>query len=256
MDFVKGFECLQKAISLNRENVPGLLLELGEKYRFYAGFPEKQQYYIKEAFKIDNDSAQYYSGLASFESDEKRTESYLKSYAKDSTNVGTIFSLAVNYSRQGKYNDAIKYFQKIEKKLKENSPFASNESIFFRSRKEIGYLYWLAGDKKEAEKWFNEQKRLDEESLKLGRVYSIDANYDLAQIYALMGVKEKAYENLRIVAKIRVCPWWLLNLIKSDSSLNSLRNEPEFKQIVSNLEAKYQAEHERVRKWLEEQGKL
>ena len=128
--------------------------------------------------------------------------------------------------------------------------------FFSDSKKQIGYLYWLAGDKKEAEKWFNEQKRLDEESLKLGRIYSIDANFDLVGIYAVMGDKEKAYENLRIINKIRVCPWWLLNLIKSDSSFNSLRNEPEFQQIVSDLEAKFQAEHERVRKWLEEEGKL
>jgi len=255
MDYVKGFECLHKAISLNRENVPGLLRELGAHYRFSAGFPEKHQYYIQEAFKIDNDSAQYYNGLASFESDEKRIESLLKSYVKDSTNVATIFSLASTYCNLGQYKKAIKYFQKIEKKLKENSPFASSEDIFYRAKKAIGYNYWLAGDKKEAEKWFNEQKRLDEESLKLGRSYSIDANFDLIGIYAVMGDKEKAYENLRIVDIIRVCPWWLLNLIKSDSSLNSLRNEPEFQKIVSDLESKYQAEHERVRKWLEEQGK-
>jgi hypothetical protein len=36
----------------------------------------------------------------------------------------------------------------------------------------------------------------------------------------------------------------------------TIRNEPEFQQIVRDTEAKYQAEHERVRKWLEEQGKL
>jgi molybdopterin converting factor small subunit len=45
-------------------------------------------------------------------------------------------------------------------------------------------------------------------------------------------------------------------LIKSDPLFNSIRNEPEFQQIVKDLEAKYQAEHERVRKWLEKQGKL
>ena len=45
-------------------------------------------------------------------------------------------------------------------------------------------------------------------------------------------------------------------LIKNDPLFNSIRNEPEFQQIVRDVEAKYQAEHERVRKWLEEQGKL
>ena len=48
----------------------------------------------------------------------------------------------------------------------------------------------------------------------------------------------------------------LLNLINSDSSLYSLRNEPEYQEILKEMEAKYQAEHERVRKWLEEQGML
>jgi molybdopterin converting factor small subunit len=38
--------------------------------------------------------------------------------------------------------------------------------------------------------------------------------------------------------------------------LDSLRDEPEFLQIVRDVEAKYQAEHERVRKWLEENNML
>jgi hypothetical protein len=44
--------------------------------------------------------------------------------------------------------------------------------------------------------------------------------------------------------------------IKDDPMLDSIRYEPEFQQIVRDLEAKYQAENERVRKWLEEQGML
>ena len=42
---------------------------------------------------------------------------------------------------------------------------------------------------------------------------------------------------------------------KDDPLFNSIRNEPEFQQIVKDIEAKYQAEHERVRKWLEGAGK-
>jgi hypothetical protein len=44
--------------------------------------------------------------------------------------------------------------------------------------------------------------------------------------------------------------------MKTDPLFNSIRNEPEFQQIVRYVEAKYQAEHERVRKWLEEQATL
>ena len=47
-----------------------------------------------------------------------------------------------------------------------------------------------------------------------------------------------------------------VTIIKHDPLFNSIRNEPEFLQIAKDVEAKYQAEHERVRKWLEEQGML
>ena len=80
--------------------------------------------------------------------------------------------------------------------------------------------------------------------------------YDLAAVYAFMGDREKAYENLRLWAKMPSCQLWWITFIKNDPLFNSIRNEPEFKQIVKDQEAKYQAEHERVRKWLEEQGML
>jgi molybdopterin converting factor small subunit len=36
----------------------------------------------------------------------------------------------------------------------------------------------------------------------------------------------------------------------------NIRDEPEFQQIVRDVEAKYEAEHERVRQWLEENDML
>jgi len=35
-----------------------------------------------------------------------------------------------------------------------------------------------------------------------------------------------------------------------------IRDEPEFQQIVCDIEANYQAEHEKVRQWLEENDML
>jgi hypothetical protein len=36
----------------------------------------------------------------------------------------------------------------------------------------------------------------------------------------------------------------------------NITNKPEFQHIARDIETKYQAEHERVRKWLEEQEML
>ena len=48
----------------------------------------------------------------------------------------------------------------------------------------------------------------------------------------------------------------MVYFIKNDPLFDSIRDEPEFQQIVRDVDAKYQAEHERVRKWLEVQGML
>ena len=48
----------------------------------------------------------------------------------------------------------------------------------------------------------------------------------------------------------------MMSLAKHDPLVASIRNEERFQKILQNMEAKYQAEHERVRKWLEEQGML
>ncbi len=51
-------------------------------------------------------------------------------------------------------------------------------------------------------------------------------------------------------------PLWMIKDIKNDPLFDSIRDEPEFQQIVRDIEVKYQAEHERVRKWLVENDML
>jgi hypothetical protein len=51
-------------------------------------------------------------------------------------------------------------------------------------------------------------------------------------------------------------PLWRATRIKDIPLFDSIREEPEFQQIVKDIEAKYQAEHERVRQWLEENEML
>jgi hypothetical protein len=120
----------------------------------------------------------------------------------------------------------------------------------------IGYSYWQNGYKKEAEYYFNEQIKYCNKIIDLKRLYAqtLYPHYDLAGVYAFRGDKIKSYENLKIFNQRKVESLWMVMLIKTDPLFNSIRNEPEFQQIDRDVEAKYQAEHERLRKWLEEQG--
>ena len=247
MDFVKGLEYLHKAVSINHgTELPFLLRELGDAYAGWAGFPEKKNYYYMEAFNLDNDT----SSLDSFKTDKEKLELLRKSYSRDSNNLWTIVRLARSYTKLGQSKESLIYTKKYENRLNERT------YLFYSGRTMIGYTYWRSGYKKEAEKWFDEQKRISEESLKLGRYYSMDAYCDLANIYVLTGEKEKAYECLKKFAKNRVFPYYRVSWIKEDPMLNSIRNEPDFQKIVKEIETKYQTEHERVRRWQEDRGEL
>ena len=40
--------------------------------------------------------------------------------------------------------------------------------------------------------------------------------------------------------------------MENDTAVDIIREDPEFEQVSEELKAKYYAEHERVRQWLEE----
>jgi TolB-like protein/Flp pilus assembly protein TadD len=247
---------LQKAASLNHgSELPGLLVDMGWAY-LCAGFSEKNNYYIQEALKLDDDSAAYYFSLAGSErwlgNFEKGIEFGEKAYAIDSNHISNLIILGANYMYLGQYEESLKYYKEWFEELKA----LGIRSINDMSR--IGYVYWLNGYKEEANYYFNEQINFCNRSIELGRLYAkqLWAYYDLAGVYAFRGEKDKAFENLRFFNQKQRMGRWLVTHFKHDPLFDSIRNEPEFQQIVSEVEAKYQAEHERVGKWLEENDML
>ncbi len=252
-DLVNHINYLQKAASINRgEELPQLLLAIGWAY-FNAGFPEKSKQYYNDILKLNGDSLAYYSisswnefWLANF---NKSIEYGEKAYALDSTDIG---ALGEDYAWLGKYKESLKYYKKAFERLKTNGEINTN------GMHRVGYAYWQNGYKEEAEYCFNEQIKYCNRMIELKRKseQKFYIYYDLAGTYAFRGEKDKAYKNLRIFNQVQKIPFWMSALIKTDPLFNSIRNEPEFQQIVKDIEAKYQAEHERVKKWMEEQGML
>ena len=257
LDFVKAIENLNKAININKgKELRNLLGNLARVYND-AGFREKFLYYIGEYNELvpPDTNSFWNSGVyneLSLGNYEKACEIGNKIYSRDSNNIDNLLNLGEYFGMFGQYKESLKYYKKYISTLKNQGQL----ELLHMHR--IGYVFWQNGFKKEAEYYFNEQKRICEESIKMGRSYSFTfrANYDLAGVYAFMGDRDKAYENLRVWARIPVYPAWWVALIKQDPLFDNIRDEPEFQQIVRDVEAKYQAEHERVRKWLEEQGKL
>jgi TolB-like protein/Tfp pilus assembly protein PilF len=256
-DLVKSIDNLLKAASRYRGSLlPSLLRQIGYVL-LQAGFVDKDKEYSQEAFKLDGDSMQNYKSLANIEfcsENYKMAVEYLgKAYKMDSSNRNIQWLLGHHNVFFGQYKESLKYF----KKWLEGSLPLSEANLFGMHR--VGWAYWKNGDKEKADYYFNEQIKYCNRMKELGRVYGINARifYDLAGVYAFRGDKAKAYENLRnSYNQEQALLLWGVSSIKHDPLFDSIRKEPEFQQMLRDVEAKYQAEHERAKKWLEEQGML
>jgi tetratricopeptide (TPR) repeat protein len=255
IDWVNYIYYLQKAASINRgEELPELLSRIGYAY-YSAGFPEKALQYYQDKLKLDGDSANFYAELARYENWQgnfnKSIEFGIKGYAIDSTNTTTLVILGSSYAKLDRYEESLKYYNKwiIRSEIQ-------GDEWFLGSSHRIGYVYSQNGNTETAKYYFNRQKNYCDRSIELGRQYAqmLYAYYDLAGVYAFRKERDKAYENLRIFNKKPIMSFWMVSLIKTDPLFNSIRNESEFQQVVRDVEAKYQTEHERVKKWLEEKG--
>ena len=77
----------------------------------------------------------------------------------------------------------------------------------------------------------------------------------LAVLYAIRGDKEKTYESLKRFNQMKALSIQYVKAVDYPA-FDSIRNEPEFKKISAEMEEKFQAEHERIRKWLVENNML
>jgi len=252
-DYINGLDNYYKALNLvhGDERQPVLNL-LGRAY-LDVGFIDKAKYYYKELLTLSGNEALYFTNLAWIEFNLKNFEEALKLAKKangiDSTRLPDLifYSVPPGHNEEA-YIHAIKIVERFKKR----------GALNLVQSHRVGYVLWQVGKKKEAENYFNQQIKYDEESIKHGRdieQWNV-AYYDMAGTYAFLGDKVKAYQFLDDFNKRSVYALWWVSLAKHDPLFVSIRNEERFQKILQNMEAKYQAEHERVRKWLEETGQL
>jgi len=254
IDFVGAISNMNEAIQRSGAvQLPGLLIDLGMEY-IRIGFPEKGKQYWQQALELYGDSSIYSYWIMQAEWEqgnyEKAYQAAKRATKWNSAKVGEMMpGICV---MTGRDKEAYPYIENIAQWMKisgENYPGVSQG---------IAYYYWKTGRTKEVKYYFNQGIRFELESIRLGRLISINkqAHFNLAKVYAFTGNKEEAYRYLDEVNKNRAFPLWWVTSFKYDPFFNSIRQEPRFQIILKDVEAKYQAEHERVRKWLVSQGMM
>jgi TolB-like protein/Tfp pilus assembly protein PilF len=248
-DPVRSLYNLRKSASLTHGAVemPTLLRHIGGEL-LITGFFDKAWQYFTRAFELDGDSAIYFSCLGGIEHNQGNYENalrfYKKAYEAKKNYYEVIHDLAMYSQLTGLYDESLEYYRELE----------SHGALTYDEHR-MGYALIRNGFTNEGKKYIN--NRLEKCLLfpQTGARADLIAytNYDLAGIYAFKGDKEKAYKYLNLYNQNRNCYTYMVTLIKNDPFFESIRDEPEFQEIVQNMESKYNKVHEEVGKWIDDQ---
>ena len=252
-DFPQGIENYNKAISLSGGfEKKSLLSGLGRAY-LDLGFIEKAKLYYREALALDNDSLSYLGQMGWIEFSLENFQEAIRLSNKVCKFDTTIIPDLVLYLNSPDRKEEA--FHIAEKTTNANRRLGTLNLV---ESHRVGYTYYINGRIEEAKYYFNQQIKYGLESIKLDRDIGQRkaAQYDLAGVYAFLGQKDKAYQFLDEFNTMNFYPLWWVSLIKHDPLFYSIRNEERFQTILQNVVLKNRAEHNRVEKWLEEQGVL
>ncbi len=218
-----------------------------------SGYPDLGRKYLQQALELDGDSASHLRWLATVEYSDGNFENAYQIAKKNSDYYKDVirFNALADYCLMtGRIDEAYTINLNMMERLKK-----SGEMDMFIP-KDFAYCLLQKGRTKEAEFYINQTIQNYLEIIKLGRGHEdlYGAQFDMAEIYAFSGDKEKAYQCLDIAIKQPLYPKWWVILYKYVPYFDSIRDEPRFQNILKVVEAKYQINHVGVGLWLKEKG--
>ena len=183
-------------------------------------------------------------------------EAGLKYFVKSNSfitikNASLLHDLIQFYFYSKDYNKAFNYFKEILQLLNESE-------IPYNLEYEPGYIYLVQGEKEKANVYFNKSIPEIQKEIELNRpdAQIYESHFRLACIYSALNQKDKAIEYLVQLKKRNFNDVWLLTRLKHSPMLDNIRNDPEFAEVLKDVETKYQKEHERVGELLQKYGEI
>jgi TolB-like protein/AraC-like DNA-binding protein/predicted Zn-dependent protease len=195
-----------------------------------AYFPENPYGYIKVYIYlgIENDCPKA----------KERLLTYLK---KDTTRIDIVQEVAKVSFLMGDYKEAHKYYKRfIDLRNTYKLDIYRHESL------RIAYTLLQLGEKEKAEEFVKTFKQYADNDR------SIYKHLLLSSYYVYRNNNEKAIEHLRLFSKEEDFLYWVL-IFKDDPLTAKIKDLPEVKEIMTELEQKFWKRHEKVKEKLEEE---
>ena len=172
-------------------------------------------------------------------------ESLIETLNRDTTRLDIMQEVGKICYYLRDYENAYHYYKRFLE-IKE----AYHLDLFIGENVKIGVVYKEMGLLEEYEKLFEEFRTYAEND------NSVYKHLSLAVYYSYMGDTVKALEQLNLFSQQENYHYWTILFLKIDPLIDNIKELPEFKELLNEIEAKFWRAHEQMKASLKEKGLL
>jgi len=217
---------------------------------FQSGFINEAEIYINKSLEYypENLFSEYLKAFVLFATNrdlQQTKELLIEALNKDWTRYDIIQEIGKICYYMRDYASAYNYYKKFIE-IKE----AQNLDVYRGENAKIGVVLSQMGLIEESEKYFMDYLDYAENDK------SIYKHLSLAMYYSYQGDTENAIEQMGLFSQQTNYPYLLIPLLKMDPLTDNIKDIPEFKKIMSDIETKFWNYHKRIKASLEEKELL
>lgn len=215
-----------------------------------SGFVDEAEKYINKSLEYNPDNlySEYvkaYILLAKYRDFKKTRALLINALNKDTTRLDIMQEVGKICYTMRDFEDAFSYYKKFA-----DIRSANNLAIYTHENAKIGFVFSKMGYKEESEKLFQSYKEYADND------QSIYKHLSLAMYYSYMGKTKEALEHLKIFSQEDNYFYWIILFLEIDPMVDNIKDLPEFKKIVNDLESKFWKNHKRIKDSLVEKELL
>ncbi|UCH15726.1 MAG: helix-turn-helix domain-containing protein [Bacteroidales bacterium] len=217
-----------------------------------AGFYVPSKKIIHEKLMLYSDTTSYLEDMAELERNsgnfQKLSEHALKMFEKNTKHADWVMT-AKTYLED--YAEAYRYCLEDEKNQKKNNNNSPPGIL-------NGFVHLKNGNMQEAKYYLLEDinKCQEEIDLNMQSAQRYESHFFLFIDYLALGEKEKAFTYLKEMKQMKFVPYWVIVDLNHWPGFNDVSNDPVFIDVKNTLTSRYQKEHKRIEKLLEENGEI
>ncbi len=215
-----------------------------------SGFVEEAEKHLNKslAYNPENIYSEYVRAYVLYAKNEDLAQTrdlLVATLAKDTTRLDVLQEVAKIYYYERDYQNAYNYYKKFTD-IKESQQL----DIYPSEDAKIAIVFENVGLKAESDKYFESYLNYANNDK------SIYKNLSLSVYYAYKGDTEKALEEMKLFAQQDNYMYWTLLFLKIDPLIDPIKDNPEFQQLLQEIETKFWKDHQRIKGSLEEKGLL